>query len=209
MKISCFGLLALALAPSALGLAAPDDKSEPPARYTLKMGDKSLALTLDKEIEVESAAGPTRLKLSRDPLRQFEKSGVTFRYPVEYAFGADSSELFVTIWTMSGVDSIVMLQRFPLVPTETLRQTMITGLTEEYGRKNVTIAPTSLLAGGRKIAGQQIKVLLVSQPLVQEVFVFSTSKNSFVLVLQDTPNKSGLTAEFKRLKALVASSLRF
>lgn len=209
MKIPLSGLLALALAPTAVCVAAPDDKIEPPAQYTLQMGDKTVALTLGKEVETEGVAGQTRLKLSRQPLREFNKSGVRLRYPVDYTFEADLTTPNVAVWTMSGASSSVMLQRFPLAPAATLRKTMTDGLVEEYGRKNVTVVPTTLLVNGRKIAGDQLKVVLANQRLVQEVFTFSTAKNSFVLVIQDTPDKNAATAEFKRLKTLVGESLRF
>jgi hypothetical protein len=63
--------------------------------------------------------------------------------------------------------------------------------------------------GMRKVGGQRLNVVLAGQKLVQEVFAFSNSKSTFVLIVQDTPQDNGKqTVETTQLKKLLTTSLR-
>ena len=195
---------------SQMGLAAPqDDALEPPAQYVLNINGKPWPMTLDKEISLDRKAGRTRFMISRGATRSFEKSGVKFDYPANYGFEADLSDRKVAIWTLSGRNSSVMLQRFPLIGPALLRARMARDLTLQYGSKNVVSTPTSLLFNGRKIAGQKLKVSLAKQRLVQEIFAFSNQKYAFVLMLQDAPVRGEESVETSVLKNLLAQSASF
>lgn len=186
-----------------------EPKAEPPAQYELQINGKPVSLTLEKEMWVGMKAGPTRVKLVRSPLRQFDKNGVRFQYPVDYTFEADVSNPNVLIWTLSGTNSALMVQQFSKAPANIL----IDGVTSEaiklYGRNNVRISSSSMAIGSRQIKGKRLNVTLAKQKLMQEFYAFNNSQNSFVLMIQDSSGKGWQTQEVRRLKNLLYSSLRW
>lgn len=190
-------------------VAAPNDKSEPAATYTLQVDGKKLPLTLGNEVASNIAGQQIRFKLSRQPFRQFNKSGVQFQYPVEYGFEADDSQPGVTVWTLTSGNSILMLHRFSKLPVPKLGADMVSEITKQFGDKNVDASPMTLFLKGRKVPGKRLNISLAGQKLVQDIYAFSTTKNSFVLVLQDVPEKGKPSAESTKLKVLLTQSLRW
>ena len=202
--------LVFLLAMTAPSFAAPQgDKTEPPAQYVLTINGKPLPITLDREVSAPVAGGAARFKLSRGALRGFDKSGVRFSYPVGFSFEADTSEPGVVIWSMSGGDTTLMLQKFSKLPLAVLEKSFVGVMIQQYGRKNVVSSPTSVVLGGRKIAGQRLDISLAQKKLVQEIFTFSTAKNSFILIVQDAPDAGKPSALTTQLKALLAQNFRF
>jgi hypothetical protein len=134
---------------------------------------------------------------------------VRFQYPTQYSFEADNSDPNVTIWTISGNNSALMLNRFAKVESSTALQAVVAEITAGYGQSNVKTTPTAMTLGMRKVGGQRLNVVLAGQKLVQEVFAFSNSKSTFVLIVQDTPQDNGKqTVETTQLKKLLTTSLR-
>ncbi len=188
-------------------LAQPqDDALEPPAQYELQINGKATPMLLDKEISLDTKAMRSRFLLSRGATRRFEKSGVKFDYPVDYSFEADLSDPKIAIWTLSGNNSLLMLQRFPLSGPALLREGMVRELTAGYGKKNVVVKPATLFFGGRQIEGKRLFVTLAKQRLAQEVFAFSNQKYAFVLMIQDAPQGGKESAETRVLKGILSGS---
>jgi hypothetical protein len=203
-------LLPSLLACSALpALAAPNDKSEPVTEYTLLVNGSKLPLTIGNEVASKVAGQQIRFKLSRQPFRQFNKSGVRFQYPVNYGFEADDSQQGVMVWTLTGGNSILMLHRFAKLPAASLSSEIVGEMTRQFGAKNVVVSPLTLFLKGRKVPGKRLNISLAGQKLVQDVFAFSTPKNSFVLVLQDLPDNGKPSAESTKLKVLLTQSLKW
>lgn len=186
-----------------------DDKAEPEAQYELQINGKPYPFTLEKEMWVGMKPGPTRLKLVRSPLRQFDKRGVSFQYPVDYTFEADDSDPNVLIWTLSGTNTLLMVQQFARIPLPTLTNAVTSEAINLYGHNNVRLSPVTLAAGTRKLQGKRLSVTLAKQKLTQEFYAFSTPKNSFLLVVQDSSGKDWPTDQFRRLKNLLFTSLHW
>lgn len=204
-----YGAGQVSASPSAPQSMTQGDKQEPPAEYVLEVNGKSLPVSTGKSFEVDVDAGKARMKLSIKPYRTFNKVGVQFQYPVGYSFEADNTDPNVTIWSMSGNSSLLMLQKFAKVSSIFMLNQLASGLAAEYERKNVKISPTSILLGGRKTPGKRLFITVAGQKLVQEVFAFSTSTSTFALIVQDSPTESGKeTPEVKRLKQLLATSFK-
>jgi hypothetical protein len=203
-------LLAVSLCSMTSVIASPAaDREEPAAEYVLEVNGKARPVALNKEFRVPVRAGSARMKLSLKPLRTFNKSGVRFQYPTQYSFEADNSDPNVTIWTISGNNSALMLNRFAKVESSTALQAVVAEITAGYGQSNVKTTPTAMTLGMRKVGGQRLNVVLAGQKLVQEVFAFSNSKSTFVLIVQDTPQDNGKqTVETTQLKKLLTTSLR-
>ncbi|RYG72835.1 hypothetical protein EON80_03815 [bacterium] len=202
-------LPSLLLATALPVLAEPNDKAEPAAEYTLQVNGNKLPLTLGNEVASKVAGQLIRFKLTRQPFREFNKSGVQFQYPVNYGFEVDDSDPSVTVWTVSGGDSILMLNRFSKMPLPELSSDIIGEITKQFGAKNVVVTPLTLYLKGRNIAGKRLNITLAGQKLVQDIFAFGTAKNSFVLVIQDVPTNGKPSAENTKLKVLLTQSLKW
>lgn len=210
MKISSLLLVSLLLSWPLVARAAPQENgAEPPARYVLQVNGKATRMSLDKEISLNTKAGRTRFLLAREATRHFDKSGLKFDYPTDYGFEADLSDPALAIWTLSGRDSLLMLQRMPLAGPALLRDQMVKQLVKQYGSKNVVLRPASLFLNGRDVEGKRLRVSLAKQTLVQEIFAFSNPKYAFILMIQDAPERGKESAETKTLKAILSSSASY
>ena len=196
---------------SAIARAAQPTAQEPPAEYVLTVNGKAVAVALGKETEINvEGASKARIKLSRKPTRTFDKAGVKFQYPVEYTFEADSSTPDVTIWSMSGVNSIVMLQEYPKLEAKQLLAVVVPAVVMQYPAKSTKTTAISIVLAGKKLAGKRLTVRFGTVKIVQDVFAFSSSRASFTLILHDILDDSGKpTAEAAQLRKLLTSTLTF
>jgi hypothetical protein len=189
--------------------SAPNDKSEPAAQYLLQVNGVKLPMTLGPEVASKVAGQQIRFKLSRQPFRQFDKSGVKFQYPASYVFEADDSEPGLLVWTLTGGNSVVILQRFPKEPLPKLSADFNAEMVKQFGARNVVTTPYTMYLKGRKLAGRRLSIGLVGQKFTQDIFAFSTAKNSFILVIQDVPENGKTSVESTRLKVLIGQSLKW
>jgi hypothetical protein len=194
---------------SSLHAAPQTTKQEPPARYVLTVDGKTVTINLNEETQVElGATGQSRVRLTQIPTRIFDKAGVRFSYPVGFSFEADDTDRNVTIWTMSGANSMVMLQKFRKLSDAQILNAVVPDIVRQYPAKSTRVTPTSIVLGGKTLAGKKLNISIGTAKLVQEVFVFSNAKSSFTLILQDDLSASGKwTTEGTSLRKLVSSSL--
>src|SRR5687767_14977488 len=89
--------------------AEPAEDREPPLVFYFEAeGGKRVPVELDKPFPPGELGKSATLRV--EPARRFAYAGVEFLYPREYGFEASVEPAFA-VWTLSGNDAKVMVQR--------------------------------------------------------------------------------------------------
>ena len=127
-------LTVLVWASPAVGAAeGPKEDQEPPQIFYLEFDGKKVPIELNKPLGTEALRGSKTFTLRVEPYRVFRHAGLSFQYPREYTFENDHTNPGVSLWTLSGPDCLIIIQRYEETGApEAVRQALVDGLTEKY-----------------------------------------------------------------------------
>jgi len=162
------------------------EAQEPPVRYSLTVGDKTLKLTEGQSVDLDGSFTNPKVTLRAEPTRTFSLHGITFDYPRGYTFEADLSEPAAKTWTLSGPSCVLMV----FVMQEKLTAaTFADALINRYGKQScrITNPNAELNLGKHKCPGVAVKLNIAGQLLAQEIYlVESHGRETKLLVIQDS-----------------------
>ena len=101
--------LALMLCSGAL--VASEDK-EPELGYTLLVDDQPIRLQPNKETVIAGIFTNLHVRLIPEQERHFTYGGFSFKYPAHFGFEADFRTPGLKLWTLSGNDFVIMVQKY-------------------------------------------------------------------------------------------------
>lgn len=106
--------LSLAFLSTDDGTAAPRDATkEPPVAYTLRIDGIDHTIEEGSEVTLEGRFENPKVLLTAGATRRFAHGGLTFEYPSEYAFEAETRKTSRT-WTLTGDDVTITYFVFAL-----------------------------------------------------------------------------------------------
>jgi len=200
----------LVCAPAASTAEEPKEDQEPPQIFYLEFDGKKVPLELNKPLGTEVLRGSKTFTLRVEPYRVFRHAGLSFRYPREYTFGNDHSTPGVSIWTMSGPDCLIMVQRFQgQGDPEAVRESLVDGLAEKYKDGKKKQVETTWKLKDTTLKGVRLEVELAGIRLHQDVYSFRDGQGSVLFLIQDSLQGDGkASAERVRTEKMLSETLR-
>lgn len=207
------GRLAICCAAVCLQVASPavaEDDQTPPQLFYLEVDGKKVPIDLDKPFQTSSLAGAKTVTLRTEAYRVFPYGGLRFHYPRDYAFQANLESKAVSIWTLSGSDCMLMVQRYNgAADHEGVLDAVKTQLLENYKTASPKVTSVKLNVQGTDWKGTRIEARVVTALIHQDLYVFKSGKDTVLLVLQDAPQDDGkASAERGRMEKLLAESIK-
>lgn len=192
-----WGMMSLVVVGTVLGSSsvAQDEPStagsEPPLEFVLKVGDKEVPVRLEEPFKLE-ASGKQTLTLSVNDTREFDKSGIKFRYPRHFAFEADLEDPTFMGWTLDGNSTVLMLFLAPETDDEVaMRDEFVQTMVGQFGEDRTSVGKTSISLEGKKTEGSRIEAVIADVTLRQDIYGLPTDEGALLLVIQDTLEDDG------------------
>lgn len=206
----CLVLLAALAAPAIAGRSGQEGQ-EPAAEYVLDIDGQEVPIALGRATTATIGGKKVSLTLSVGQDRLFDQYGLSFRYPTTHNWEFDGSDMSALLWTLDGNDNVVMLLKGDksFSPSE-LRDELATNIAAQFGSAPVTRSMTSMIIEGRKEQGVELKILVGTAWITQQLYGLSTSEGTWVLVIQDTMDATGRigSSETGRVKKLMTATLK-
>lgn len=182
----------------------------------LTINDEAYNVPLGKPFAVR--IGGKRMTLRIDPQTDlgFDEAGVSFRYPTTLESIADQAGEGVTIWTLQGRNTALMIQRYEDgLNAQSLLDVLVGNIIDREGEASVKRQEVKLTGVERAYQGVQLKVETAAageQPAtesVQNVFTFANAQGVFALLLQDVRAKGEPdSGEYSETLRLLGESLK-
>ena len=179
---------------------------EPPLRFTLRLDGKDVPVHLDQPFHLDVNGRAIEGRLMVAPTRRLSAAGVAFEYPRHMSFEVDREEPGVTIWTLDGNNSVVMLME---LAAQVELDDLIEMFAAPHGGRDVRREPAQITLDGRALAGARLVLSMAGSQLRQDVFVLPSNQGTLALIVQDTPAGDGRTSpETADVVALLERTLR-
>ena len=199
-----FGLL------SSAGRAdAPKEDQEPPQTFFIEAGDKKIPVDLGQPFPTAEFAGKATATLRVDPHRTFRYAELVFQYPQEFVFEADLENEAVSIWSLSGSNSVIMVQKYPgRKDADEVRKEVVRAMGDQYQEALKSQSAVALPLKSGNLQGVRLNVELAGSPLVQDLFSFTAGDCAIILLLQDSPQENKQpSAEHAKAQKMLTDSL--
>lgn len=184
-------IMAGCLALGAAILPTDDEAKEPALGVKLTLGDIQQDLDLGEAFELKIGEVTYQGKLEAAATRNFHRRGVSFDYPAGFSYDYDPTPE-VTIFSVEGPDTLVMLQVFPIeMDAAELAQIVMDATAAELGELSVVSSEVEIILGGKKLKGTELKVSLVGTSFVQRGFGLALDGETAVLFVQGGLDESG------------------
>ena len=169
---------------------APDESKEPALKYTLKIGDKSIAITEGETARVDGTFSNPKVRLTAQSYRVFPYQGISFKYPRAFTFEAELDDADYKNWTLSGNDFTIMY--FVLKGNLTTRD-FADNMIDQFGRKNCKVSNAAPMKfGDKELSGTTLIAAVVGNKIVMDIYrVPSEDTQTKLLVLQDNLDDAG------------------
>jgi hypothetical protein len=167
-----------------------DESKEPPLKYTLRIGDKSIAITEGETARVDGTFSNPEVTLTAQPHRVFPYQGISFKYPRAFTFEADLEDADYKNWTLSGNDfKITYLVLNDRLTTGDFADNMM----DQIGRENCTVVKASPMKfGDKELSGTTLNATVVGNKMLVDIYrIPSTGTQTKLLVLQDNLDDTG------------------
>jgi hypothetical protein len=201
--------LAMFLMPGCSPSAGVSESQEPPLRFNLKLGERTVVITEGETTQLRGKFEDPKVTLVVDPHRVFDFQGVSFQYPRSFGFEADLADPSAKSWTLSGNDFKIMLM---VIQGSTTASEYADNLVAEFGEDNcrITDAQAKLRLGSVDLSGSTLRVNLAGHSMTMEVYlVDSTASAAKLLVFQDSLDEYGNRSnERKEALQVMASSFQ-
>ncbi len=185
INLLCTVLLMIMIMPAfAVPVSAEIDESrEPSESYRLLMSGQEIPLFTDKDTELPENAGKAKARLIVEPNKRFTYGGIELSYPRYFTFEADLSEPGVRLWSLSGNQAVLMVQRYPVVMDH---RTMAEQLLPSFGAGNSKLSECEITLEQKKTAGSRVITTIGEGIISQEIYSFAMASGSLLLIIQDT-----------------------
>ncbi len=203
--------LIVALAAPAVAGRSGQEGKEPPAEYVLEIDGQEVAVSLGSATTAKVGGRDVRVRLSLGPDRGFDQYGLSFRYPTTHNWEFDGSDPSALLWTLDGNDNVVMLLKGDKTFTPgQLRDELATSIAAQFGSAPVTRSKVTMTLEGRKEQGVELKILVGSAWITQQLYGLSTSEGTWVIVIQDTMDETGRVGSHETglVKKLLTATLK-
>lgn len=165
-----------------------DESAEPQAHYELLINGEAHTIFPDKPITLEQSLEKPVVELRIMPFREFAYSSVSFKYPQYFAFDAELSDPSVKLWTLTGRETVIMVQKF----SEPMNHsTMAAMIQPNYGDEISRIFPGEIELMNEKFEGSVIAAAFGGMALTQEIFSFDTDDGPVLIVIQNKVDQKG------------------
>ena len=168
----------------------PDESKEPPLKYALRIGDKSIPITEGKTARVDGTFSNPEVTLTAQPHRVFPYRGISFKYPRAFTFEADLDDADYKNWTLSGNDFKIM---YFVLNGRLTTGAFANNMVDQFGRENCEVQKAlPLKFGNKKLSGTTLNATVVGNKMVTDIYrIPSTGAQTKLLVLQDNLDDSG------------------
>ena len=182
-----------------------DESVEPKLNYTLKIGDRSYAVSEGEPFQVDSISKKSEARLVADTHRIFSHQNFSFRYPRYFSFEADLSNAMDKSWTLSGNDCKIMILTFR--GTLTPRQ-FAANLAQTFGEKNTNITDANVKLGKVVYDGALVDTTVAGNRMMMEILPTTPPKGwTKLFVIQDSVSDAGVhSKEYKELMEMLRGS---
>ncbi len=176
---------------------SPQDKTdrraeskEPPLKYTLRIGEKSIAITEGETARVDGTFNNPEVILTALPHRVFPYQGISFKYPRAFTFEADLEDADYKDWTLSGNDFKIM---YFVVNDRLTTGGFADNMVDQFGPENCAVRKASPMKfGDKELSGTTLTATVVGSKMVIDIYrIPSTSTQTKLLVLQDNLDDAG------------------
>ena len=186
--------------------------TEPPLELVLHVEGQTHDVRLDQPLKIKVKEHDLNVMVSAKPYRTFRAAGLEFRYPRHFAFQVERSAPNVTIWSLDGNDTVVMVlkSRAPMNPNE-WRDSLIEATRSQFDPKDTRVSETALNLGGRAVSGRCLEFRVASTVIRQEYFALSRAEAPVLLSIQhpvEEDQESGSEVEYRQTKELLEASFR-
>ncbi len=135
------------------------------------------------------------MKLLVQPTRRFAAASVEFDYSRHMSFEVYRDDPNVTIWSLTGNDVLIMVQKYARSDLRVLLNAVVGGTADYYGDAEVEQSRTSIELSGMTAKGHRLSVVIAGTHLRQDFFPVQLRDASLVLMLQDTLDDDGSASE--------------
>ncbi len=211
--MSKFQLVALAgLFICAIDVAAAfavDESAEPPLKYVVKVGGKTVTMSEGQPVRFEGSFTNPEVSFEPQSYRVFPYAGVSFNYPKAFVFEADVSDSDAKNWTMSGNDLTIMYFE---IEGQLTSADFANNMISEFGQENAQVSnPNAAIElGSQKLTGTTLRVKIASHRMEMDVYkVPSSGSKTRLFVVQDNLDDAGKRSkEWKRTLAMIKPSFK-
>ncbi|MBA3315637.1 MAG: hypothetical protein M3552_12760 [Planctomycetota bacterium] len=191
-------------------LAVADEPAdEPKLEISISIDGKTVDAVFDEPVTATIDGQPHVVKLTAKPTRLFSKANVEFRYPSYFTYEFDNETPRVTIYTVEGRESTLMLQIFDqagLTSTEAMNS-VASELRSAFGDSFAGVNEIETRLGGKNVRGRRITANFAGQQLHQDVFPLAGVTGIFMH--QRVANAdSEVAAEVKSVEQLLNETFR-
>lgn len=158
--------------------------------YTIKIDDKSIDIAEGETVRVKGTFSNPQITLIVQPHCVFSSHGISFKYPREFSFEANTADEDYKNWTLSGNDFKIMI--FVLngnLTTQRYADSMI----DRFGRQNCKVTNAALLRCGHlELSGTTIFMTIAGVKMVMDIYrIPSNDTQTKLLIMQDTLDSYG------------------
>ncbi|MFO0914580.1 MAG: hypothetical protein U0795_16600 [Pirellulales bacterium] len=186
----------------------PSESEEPSLHYTLKVGEKSVAIREGEAVRVDGEFNNPEVTITAQPYREFPYQGVSFKYPRTFTFEANVDNENFKNWTLSGNDFKIM---YFVANGRLTTDEFADNLIDQFGRENCqTVKTAPLKFGDKQLTGTTLNVVVAGNKMVVNVYLVPVNETQTrLLVLQDNLDDAGnRSAEGKATLELLSQSAK-
>ena len=196
-KRSAFSVLViLLLGVYAQAQAKPPANGEPPLEYVLNIDGTELPIAVDRPVTVKIGEREFQIKLTPKPERVLRLPGLAISYPSYFTYQTLPDDPNTPQRMLQGHNTVLIVTpvNAPNAAHEMVRST-VARLTKRFGEKNVVPSTVDLTFAGKKIQATRLGVTMDESKFNYDIFAFSTSGMTYLIMLQDSPGKDGGSSE--------------
>lgn len=166
-----------------------DESIEPQDSYCLVVDGKDFPVFADKEVEIKFEKTSAMVALKVSQFKKFPYAGIQLEYPRQFTFEADFADDEVKFWNLSGVNTILMIQKYNTEVIETI--VMGNMLSQRFGEQNTSLSVCEMELAGSKRTGTRIFTTIGDSSIAQEIYSFQIAEGCLLLILQDSVDAQG------------------
>lgn len=188
-------------------VCADMNAEEPQQIANIKIDGVKHSVVVGYESEIMINNKPHQIVLDLDPIRKFEKSGISFEYSSDKNFAYQNLSGVVDHWELNGSYAMIMVQNYRQKVTKD-------SLYEAYSKQfklmkaDLKMKKITLHSNGSKYKGKRLIIDMGNAHITQDIFIFQTADSTRALILQDSLDDDGSsTKEFQDTMELIRDTL--
>ena len=186
---------------------ADTNAEEPQQIANFKIDGVKHSVVVGHESEIVINKKSHQIVLELDPIRKFEKSGISFEYSSDKNFNYQNLSETVDHWELNGSSATIMVQNYRQKVT---KDSLYDAFSDQFKimKAKLKIKKITLHSNGNKFSGKRMIIDMGNVHLIQDIFIFEMAESTRTLILQDSVNDDGSsTKEFQDTMDLIRDSL--